>query len=91
MEAAIRHGEVGIRVAPTSQPALRVKVLPERRVMEIGCIYLAIRVINARKRKVDDDLLSNSNMVIHLYIRTCSLVPLRRRVRTSGAMEGIDP
>ena len=55
VEAAIRHSEVGIWVAPTSQPALRVNVLPERRVIKVGCIYLAIRIINARKKKIDDD------------------------------------
>ena len=43
IEAAVRHTEVRIWVAPATQSAQRVTVLPERRFKEVGCIYAAIR------------------------------------------------
>ena len=71
MEAPIRHLKVGIWVAPTSQPALRVRILPERRFIEVRRIYPAIRIINARNRRW---MVTDSPIPIWRHARKSTLI-----------------
>lgn len=51
-ETPILNLVVVARVTPAAQSALRVRV-PERRSIEVGRIYPAIRIIDAKKRRMD--------------------------------------
>lgn len=71
-KSAIRHLIVVIRVAPTAQSAMRVVVLPERRFKKSGCIYMAIRISNAKKVK---RWLTDSPVPIWCHATIPTLVP----------------
>ena len=67
-ESAIRHAPVGIRVAQTAQTGHVIGV-PERRFKEVRRIYAGVRILYARKTKLDDRW-SSPNMASRLDIRT---------------------
>ena len=70
-EASIEHAVVGSLVSPAAQSANGVRVLPERRFIEIGSIYVEMRRLNATKTKVDYQW-SNSSMALPPHSRTFS-------------------
>jgi hypothetical protein len=52
-ESSIEHAEVGMWNAPAAQSAHGIRVLPERRFIEVGSIYVEMSSSNEIKMKMD--------------------------------------
>jgi hypothetical protein len=72
-EAPVNDGEVVIRIAPASQSAHGIRVLPERGFIEVPCVYVEVRCLNGkRERRKVNDRSSNPNMALRQCNHTCS-------------------